>query len=447
MNPADENGEKGDGDRDGGRSRLAPMLAAPMFRSLRNRNFRLFTAGSLVSNTGTWMQRVAQDWLILELSHNDGTALGITTGLQFLPMLLFGLWGGVIADRYSKRRVLVLAQVAMGLLALVLGLLAVTGSARLWHVYLLALGLGVATVVENPARQTFVVEIVGRTDLPNAIALGGACFNIARVLGPAVAGLLIAAIGTGPVFLVNAASYVAVLASLAAMRAGELSSAEPVPRGKGQLREGLAYVRARRELVMVLLLLGLVATFGMNFAVTIPLLAKEVFHAGATSFGLASTMLAAGSLAGALVAARRVRPTRRLLLGAAALFGVLEMAVSLMPWYWLFLALLVPTGAAVLTFTTTANSTMQLDVAPAMRGRVMALYTLVFLGTNPLGAPLIGRLSELVGPRLAMTLGGAVSALAPLLVAAVMLPGPVPGAAAPDPAGPLPQPGRGRFRR
>jgi predicted MFS family arabinose efflux permease len=322
----------------------------------------------------------------------------------------------------------------MGLLALILGLLAVTGSARLWQVYLLAFGLGVATVVDNPARQTFVVEMVGKADLPNAIALGGACFNIGRMLGPAVAGLMIAAIGTGPVFMVNAASFVAVLASLAFMRADELRPAEPVARAKGQLREGLGYVRAHRELVMVLLLVGFVATFGMNFAVTTPLIAKKVFHSGASSFGLASTMLAVGALVGALVAARRVRPNHRLVIGSAMLFGVLEMAVSLAPWYWLFLVLLVPTGVAVLTFTTTANSTIQLGVTAAMRGRVMALYMLVFLGTNPLGAPLIGKLAELVGPRATMTLGGAVSTLIPLLVAAVMLPRLTPTEAAADPS-------------
>ncbi|MEV5747908.1 MFS transporter [Actinoallomurus sp. NPDC052308] len=442
MSPANEYGELtehkpdrtdgGDADQGGGGSRLIRALAAPMFRSLRNRNFRLFTAGSLVSNTGTWMQRVAQDWLMLELSHNSGTALGITTGLQFLPMMLFGLWGGVIADRYSKRRVLVITQAAMGLLALILGLLDLTGSARLWQVYLLAFALGVATVVDNPARQTFVVEMVGRTDLPNAIALGGACFNIGRVLGPAVAGLLIAVIGTGPVFLVNAASFVAVLVSLAFMRADELRTAEPVARTKGQLLEGLRYVRARRELVMVLVVLGFVATFGMNLGIITPLIAKKVFHSGASAFGLASTMQAVGALIGALVAARRVGPNRRLLIGSAVLFGVLEMAASLMPSYWLFLVLLVPTGVAMLTFTTTSNATMQLGVTAAMRGRVMALYMLVILGTNPLGAPLIGKLAELIGPRYTMTLGGAVAALVPLLVAAVMLPRETPAGAAAD---------------
>ncbi|MCW2913956.1 MAG: major facilitator superfamily 1 [Actinomycetia bacterium] len=393
-----------------------------MFRSLRNRNYRLFATGQIVSNTGTWMQRVAQDWLVLELTHSSGTALGITTGLQFLPLLLFGLWGGVIADRYPKRRILMLTQVAMGALALILGVLAITGTAQVWHVYVLAFGLGLATVVDNPTRQTFVIEMVGKTDLPNAIALNSATFNGARILGPAVAGLLIAAMGTGPVFLVNAASFVAVLASLALMRESDLSLAEPVARAKGQLREGLRYARGRRDLVMVLILVGLVATFGMNFQITTALVAKEVFHRDAASFGLASTMLAVGALTGALLAARRIRTSRRLMLSAAVVFGMLEVATGLMPTYGLFLVVLVPTGIALMTFTTAANATMQFGIPPEMRGRVMGLYMLVFLGTNPFGAPIIGWLSETLGPRASIVLGGMVATLTTLTVVAVMVP-------------------------
>ncbi len=394
-----------------------------MFRSLRGHNYRLFAVGSLVSNAGTWMQRVAQDWLVLELSHNSGAALGITTGLQFLPLLLFGLWGGMVADRYSKRRVLMLTQASMGLLALVLGVLAMTGTAQLWHVYVLAFGLGLATVVDNPTRQTFVVEMVGKNDLPNAIALNAASFNGARVLGPAVAGFLVAALGTGPVFLLNAASFAAVIAGLVLMRERDLRTVAPVPRAKGQLREGLRYVRGRRDLVMVLLLVGFVATFGMNFQVTMALAAKEVFHSGASSFGLASTMLAVGALTGALLAARRARPDRGLLVGAAVAFGLLEMLVGLMPTYALFLIMLVPTGIAMMTFTTAANATMQLGVSAELRGRVMGLYMLVFLGTNPLGAPLVGWLSEEIGPRMTILLSGVIAAVVPLAVAVIMLPG------------------------
>ncbi|MEU8122008.1 MFS transporter [Spirillospora sp. NPDC049024] len=393
-----------------------------MFRSLRNRNFRLYAAGQVVSNTGTWMQRVAQDWLVLDLAHGSGTALGITTGLQFLPMLLFGLWGGVIADRYPKRRVLMLTQVSMGVLALILGLLSISGSAQVWHVYLLAFGLGVATVVDNPSRQAFVVEMVGRRDLPNAIALNSATFNGARLLGPAVAGVLIALIGTGPVFLVNAASFGAVLFGLYAMRADELHPAAPVKRAKGQLREGLRYVRGRRDLMLVLTLIGFLAMFGMNFNITVALVAKQVFHTDASAFGLASSMLAVGALSGALLAARRVaRPRLRLLVAMGLVFGVLEALTGLMPTYWSFLALLVPTGIAMMTIMTAANATVQLGVAPEMRGRVMALYMLVFLGTNPLGAPAIGWLAQQFGARASLVLGGLISVVAALAVGALAM--------------------------
>jgi MFS family permease len=394
-----------------------------MFRSLRTRNYRLYASGQVVSNTGTWMQRVAQDWLVLDLAHGSGTALGITTGLQFLPMLLFGLWGGVIADRYPKRRVLMITQATMGLLALILGLLAVTGNAQVWHVYLLAFGLGLATVVDNPSRQSFVVEMVGRRDLPNAIALNSATFNGARLVGPAVAGVLIALLGTGPVFLLNAASFGAVMFGLYAMRQSELNPSEPVKRAKGQLIEGLRYVRGRRDLVLVLALVGMVATFGMNFQITTSLVAREVFHSGASSFGLASSMLALGALAGALLAARRsTRPRMRVLVGAAVLFGALEMITGLMPFYWSFLVLLVPTGIVLMTFTTSANSTLQLSVAPEMRGRVMALYMFVFLGTNPVGAPMIGWLSEVFGPRMTIVIGGLVAMVSALVVGVLAAP-------------------------
>ncbi|WP_019629070.1 MFS transporter [Actinomadura atramentaria] len=395
-----------------------------MFRSLRVPNYRRYAAGQVVSNTGTWMQRVAQDWLVLELAGaSGGTALGITTALQFLPLLLFGLWGGVIADRYPKRRLLMITQVSMGVLALTLGLLSVTGTAQVWHVYVLAFGLGLATVIDNPVRQAFVVEMVGRDDLQNAVALNSATFNGARLLGPAVAGVLIAWIGTGPVFLVNAASFAAVLVGLARMRTGELNVSEPVPRAKGQLREGLRYVRGRRDLLMVLVLVGFVATFGMNFQITIALVARDVFHTGASSFGLASSMLAVGALTGALLSARRTtRPRLRLLLGAALLFGALETVTGVMPAYWAFLVLLVPTGIALMTFTTSANASMQLGVAPEMRGRVMGLYMFVFMGTNPLGAPTVGWMAEHFGARLSIVLGGAVTLTATAVVALVMSP-------------------------
>ncbi|MCO5993126.1 MFS transporter [Actinoallomurus rhizosphaericola] len=395
-----------------------------LFRSLRNRNYRLFASGQVVSNTGTWMQRVAQDWLVLDLTHGSGAALGITTGLQFLPLLLFGLYGGVLADRYRKRRVLMVTQAVMGMLALGLGILAVTGTAQVWHVYALAFGLGLATVVDNPTRQTFAVEMVGPADLSNAIALNSAIFNMARILGPAVAGVLIAAIGTGPVFLVNAGSFGAVLLGLYLMREEELHLKAPVPRAKGQLREGLRYVRQRRDLVMVLLMVLFVAAFGMNFQMTTALMSRQVFHSGASSFGLASTALAVGALSGSLLAARRRNLRMRLLFLAATAFAVLEIATGLMPDYISFLVLLVPTGMALLTFNTAANAVMQLSVPAEMRGRVMGLYMLVFAGSSPIGSPLIGWLAEIFGARSSLIIGGIVSLVAVLGVIAVMAPRP-----------------------
>jgi MFS family permease len=363
------------------------------------------------------MQRVAQDWLVLQLTHGSGTALGIATGLQFLPQLLFSLWGGVIADRYPKRRILFATQSAMGTLALVLGVLALTGVVAVWQVYLLAFALGMVAVVDNPTRQTFVAEMVGRDGMANAIALNSAAFNLARITGPAVAGLVISAVGTPAAFLVNAASFGAVLIGLKLMRPGELHPVERVPRARGQLREALAYVRARPELWVTMALVFFVATFGMNFQVTTALMSRGVFHTGAGAFGLASTMFAVGALGGALLAARRARPGMRLLLTTALAFGVLEVATGLMPTFWTFLALLVPTGLALLMFSTTANSTTQLGTTQAVRGRVMGLYMLVFLGGAPLGSPLVGWAAEQFGVRTSLIAGGVISALAAIVAA------------------------------
>ena len=358
------------------------------------------------------MQRVAQDWLVLDLTHNSGVALGITTGLQFLPMLLFSLWGGAIADRYSRRMLLMMTQALMGSLALLLGVLALTGQVQIWQVYALAFALGLITVVDNPTRQTFVAEMVGRRGMPNAIALNSAVFNLARITGPAVAGLVISAVGTPAAFLVNAASYGAVLVSLKLMRPSELYPAERVQRAKGQLREAMGYVRARPNLWMLLVLIFFVATFGMNFQVTNALMSRQVFHTGAAAFGIASAVFAAGALGGALLAARRGRPSMSLLLMTAFGFGVLEVLTGLMPNFWSFLALLLPTGLVLLTFSTAANSATQLGTAPEMRGRVMGLYMLVFLGGAPLGSPLAGWLAEEFGPRMSLISGGVISAVA-----------------------------------
>ena len=366
------------------------------------------------------MQRVAQDWLVLQLTHNSGTALGITTGLQFLPLLLFSLWGGVIADRYPKRRILMVTQTVMGALALVLGVLSLTGSVRIWEVYALAFGLGLATVVDNPTRQAFAVEMVGTEGMANAIALNSAVFNLARIAGPAVAGVVIAVLGVPAAFLLNAASYGAVLVGLKLMRTAELHPARRAKRGPGQLREALSYVRARPTLWMPMILVFFVSTFGMNFQVTTALMSRTVFHTGAGAFGLASAMFAVGALGGALVAARRGRPTLRLLLVTALAFGVLEVMTGLMPDYPAFLIALVPTGLAMLVFTTAANSSTQLATTADMRGRVMGLYMLVFLGGTPLGAPLVGWLAAAYGTRLSLIAGGAISAAAAVVIAILL---------------------------
>lgn len=393
---------------------------SPTFRSLRIRNYRIYYAGGVVSNIGTWMQRIAQDWLVLQLSGNDGVALGITTGLQFLPMLLFGPWGGMLADRYSKRKLLIATQAFMGVVALALALLDLTDVVAVWHVYVLALLLGLGTAIDNPARQSFVIEMVGADDLPNAVGLNSASFNLGRVIGPALAGLLIELLGTGPVFLLNALSFGAVIYALTRLRTDELSPAPRAGRGPGQVLEGIRYVRSRPDLVMVMALVFFVGTFGLNFQLTTALMATEVFGKGAGEFGLLGSIMAVGSLSGALLAARRGKPRLRLLLLSAFAFGGVEVLAGLMPTYVLFAAILVPVGLTALTFITAANSTMQLGVDPVMRGRVMALYMAVFFGGTPIGAPLVGAVAEAFGARWSLILGGLVSASA-AAVAALLL--------------------------
>ncbi|MGN9843476.1 MFS transporter [Nonomuraea sp. H19] len=384
-----------------------------MFRSLKIRNYRMFAAGGTVSNVGTWLQRTAQDWLVLDLTvgsqtHSSAAALGTATALQFLPMLLFGMFGGVLADRYPKRPILITAQILMAALALTIGVLTMTGSAEVWHVYVMAFTLGMISCVEVPTRQAFVVEMVGRRDLPNAIALNSSIFNLARVVGPALAGVLISMLGgTGPLFLINALTFGAVISSLVFMRKSELNPAEPVPRAKGQLREGLRYVLRREELLMPVLLIGFVSVFSQAFSMSIALMAREEFDAGASSFGLASSMFAVGALGGALLAARRVRPTKKVLFAGALGFGLFQIATGLAPGYLAYLLMLVPTGIALITINTAANASVQLATSPEMRGRVMGIYMLVFTGGAPLGAALVGWLSELGGPRAGVILAGA----------------------------------------
>lgn len=405
-------------------SRLVPDSAsaatARMFRSLRVRNYRLYASGQLISLTGTWMQRVAQDWLVLELT-NSGTALGVVTALQFGPSLLLGLWGGMLADRGDKRRLLLITQSCLAAVAAVLGVLAVTGVVQYWHVLVLATLLGLTSAVDSPVRQSFVVEMVGKDDLVNAVGINSTIFNTGRILGPAIAGVVISAVGTGWAFLANAASSVAVLAALAAMRRDELFPAPPVRRARGQLRAGFRYVRSRADLLLTMILIFIIGTFGLNFAITTALMAKQVFDRGATGYGLLSTMLAVGACVGAVVATMRTRrPSQLFIVLAAVTFSVLEVLSGLMPGFGLTALVLVPTGLAMLTLTTACNSAVQLGVEPTMRGRVMALYLICFMGGTPLGAPVIGWLAGVAGPRWGLIGGGLVCLVATLALAALV---------------------------
>jgi MFS family permease len=387
---------------------------SPTFSALQIRNYRIYAAGAVVSNTGTWMQRVAQDWLVLLLSAGSGTALGITTGLQFLPALLLSPLAGVVADRYPKQRVLVCTQIAMVVPAAVLGLLAITGQATTEAVYALALLLGVGSAFDAPARQSFVVEMVGPDDLANAVGLNSASFNAARVVGPALAGVLIAAGGsdvtaTGWVILANALSYLAVVWSLTRLRIADLRPSTPVERGKGAVREGVRYVRGRPDLMLILAVVFFAGTFGLNFQMTSALMATEVYGKGASEYGLLGSVMAIGSLTGALVAARRSKPSLRLVVGAAVAFSAVEVAAGLMPTY-LWFAIWVPlVGLTALTMITAANATIQLSVDPQMRGRVAALYLMIFMGGTPLGSPFIGWLGEVAGARWTLIGGGLIT--------------------------------------
>ncbi|MEU9982370.1 MFS transporter [Streptomyces sp. NPDC050856] len=400
-------------------STTATSAGKGTFSSLKVRNYRLFFTGAIVSNTGTWMARITQDWLVLGLT-GSAAAVGITTALQFLPMLLFGLYGGVIADRYPKRRLLLISQGALGLCGLALAVLTLSGHVQVWHVYLIAFLLGMVTVVDNPARQSFVSEMVGPHQLRNAVSLNSANFQSARLVGPAVAGLLIASIGSGWAFLVNGLSFLAPLAALLMMRTGELHKVERAPRGKGQLREGLRYVAGRPELIWPIALVGFVGTFGFNFPIWLTAFADEVYHVGAGTYGFLNTLMAIGSLAGALLAARRGSSRLRMLVGAAVLFGALEIVAAFSPAFWLFALLLVPIGMVGLTVNVTANSSVQMATDPTMRGRVMSLYMMVFVGGTPLGAPLVGWITDTYGARVGFATGGAVSMAAAVVIGLVL---------------------------
>jgi MFS family permease len=383
------------------------------FRSLASFNYRVWASGALVSNVGTWMQRTAQDWLVLtQLTHHNATAVGIVSGLQFGPQVLLLPLTGFAADHLDRRKLLLATQATMGALALGLGLLTVTGLVQLWHVYLFALLLGCVTAFDSTARQTFVSELVGEDHLSNAVALNSASFNAARMIGPAVAGMLVAAVGSGWAFLINAASFGAVLCSLGSLRVGELHSRGKAARTRGSLTEGFRYVWQRPDLKSMLLMLFLIGTFGLNFPIYISAMTVSVFHAGAGGYGLLSSMMAMGSVSGALLAARRARPRMPLLVGAATIFGCGCALAAIMPGYALFGVALVIVGLSVQTFTASANGLVQLSTEPVMRGRVMAILLAIALGGTPIGGPLVGWVADTFGPRWALAVAAAAGVLA-----------------------------------
>jgi MFS family permease len=383
-------------------------LATGAFRSLRTFNYRVWVIGALVSNVGTWMQLTAQDWLVLtRLTHNNATALGVVMALQWGPQLLLLPLTGFAADYLDRRKLLMVTQATMGALALGLGILTVVGVVQLWHVYLFAFLLGCVAAFDSPARQTFVSELVGEGNLSNAVALNSTSFNIARTIGPAVAGALIAAVGTGWVFLINSASFVAVLTSLGLMRVHELHRGNRAHRTRGSLVEAFRYVWRRPDLKAVLFMLFLVGTFGLNFAIFISTMSVAVFHTGAGQYGLATSMMAIGSVTGALLAARRASPDITLLLTSAAFFGVGCALAAIMPSYGLFDAALVVVGVAAQTLTTSTNSFVQLSTDPSMRGRVIAIMIATVMGGTPIGAPIVGWVADTLGPRWALGVGAA----------------------------------------
>jgi MFS family permease len=387
-----------------------------MFRSLSGFNYRVWSAGALVSNVGTWMQRTAQDWIVLtQLTHHDAAAVGFVMALQFGPQLLLLPLSGLVADRFDQRKILMTTQAVMGLLGLALGILTVTGAVQLWHVYVFALLLGCVAAFDAPARQTFVAQLVGGANLSNAVALNSASFSAARMIGPAIAGLLTAVVGAGWVFLINAGSFGAVLLSLTFLRLGELQRSARAKPKKGNLAEGFRYVRSRPDIMVILLMVFLIGTFGLNFPIYISTMSTTVFHKGAAEFGVLSSVMAIGSVVGALLSARRDKPRLRFLFAASAVFGIGATAAALMPGYWGFAVALAVVGLAAQTMMTTANGAVQLSTPAPVRGRVMAIYMAIFMGGTPIGAPIVGWVANEFGPRWALGVGAAANPAAALV--------------------------------
>ena len=381
------------------------VISAATFVALRVPNYRRYFVGQTISLVGTWMQSVAQAWLVLELASSP-TALGLLVASQTLPVLLLGPYGGLIADRADKRRLMMALQTVMGVLAVTLGVLTVTGVVRLWEVFIIAVLLGTTNAFESPARQSFVLEMVGRNELPNAITLNSVLTNGARAIGPAVAGVLIALVGTGICFLLNAASFVAVIYCLASMNVDALRPAEPAPRTRGQLREGFRYVARTPRLLIPLIMIAIVGALAYEFQVSLPVMAREAFRGDSTTFGYMTSAMGLGAVVGGLLVAGRGRTGLRALTINSALFGLAILAAALAPNLVFEIAMLAMVGATSIGFMATGNSTLQLNSDPNMRGRVMALWAVAFLGSTPIGGPIIGLVSEIGDGRWGLAIGG-----------------------------------------
>ena len=397
----------------------AGKLGRQTFAALANRNFRRFISGQAVSLIGTWMQLVAQSWLVLELT-GSGTAIGLVVALQTLPVLLLGPYGGVIADRTDKRRLMIVLQTMMGVQALVLGVLTITGTVQLWHVYVLALLLGLNNCFENPARQSFLLEMVGPADLRNAVSLQSTLVSASRIVGPAVAGVTIAAGGLGVCFLLNAASFVAVVTSLLRLNVSELHRSPPMERARGQLREGLRYVRGNRNLAVPLLMMAFIGCLAFEFQVVLPIVADQTFGAGSEAYGFMTAAMGIGAVCGGLLVATWGRTGTRVLIVAAAAFGFSLVVAAAAPTLAVELIALVIVGAVSIAFNSTTNSTLQLEAEPQMRGRVMALWATAFQGSTAIGGPVAGWVSQEWGGRAGLLLG-AITCLVVALVAAIVI--------------------------
>lgn len=394
-------------------------MSSNSLRSFKHRNFRILYPANALSNIGTWTQRVAQDWLVLELTNNDATTLGIVTALQFLPAMLLSLYGGLLADRFNKRKLLLLTNLGAGFASVILGILVVTGSVVLWHVFALALLLGIFTAIDSPIRVSFTSELVGKDDLANAVSLNSANFNAGRLIGPALSGFLIYQFGTGPSFLLNTATYVVMVVTLSVIRDKDLHISSK-PNRENKLKEAFEYVLKRPDLLLVMLTVFFTTTFGLNFQIFIALMSTNEFGMGSREFGVLGSVLAVGSLTGALVAARleKHRNTRNVMFGAS-LFGALLMASAYLPTYWIYGLFLPILGATVLLTLISANTYVQSNTDNAIRGRVMGIYLLIFMGGTPIGSPLIGLAASAIGIRAAILICGLIVLAAALILRAV----------------------------